>query len=279
MPPLICASPTVLDQSFPRDTAQLRAVAITLGEIQQQLQNNEIHVVLTEGLRELVQEFDWRHPDSHPLLIEIYNLLNQWFLKKHERLVQADLSDVNKYQRHPIPAGCSALGLVEIWSNEVGRLLTLHDKCCHGNSYFIGIACEQAYSGSTLNRYCTHSNPRCFPLVGPREIPQLLVDAYTWKAQPNVQRKKVSIDNAFKNYKAIGAIRIEPPSRGSHYTMKFKKGRAWPVDPNVDPIPDSFLSQLVTITGYPLPIIRTALITGELPTKILRLRIAQGHTR
>jgi hypothetical protein len=274
MPPLICASPTVLDQSFPRDEDQLRAVAITLGEIQQQLKNNQVHLVLTEGLRELVQEFDWRNRDNPPLLLEIYHLLDEWFLKNHERLVRADLSGVNRYQPHPIPAGCSTLGLVEIWSDEVGKLLALHDMCCQGNSYFIGIACEQAYSGSRLQRYCGHSNPRCFPLVGPREILQLLVDAYTWQVEPNAQRKKVSINNALKNYKAIGAIRIEPPSGGSHYTMKFKKGRSWAVDSNVNPIPDRFLSELVTITGYPLPVIRTALITGDLPRRVLRLRIA-----
>jgi len=276
MPPLICASPTVLDQSFPRDRDQLRAVAITLGEIQQQLKNNEIHLVLSEGLRELVQEFDWRNRGNDPLLREIYNLLNQWFLKKHGGLIElteADFSGVNRYQPHPIPIGCYNIGLVEIWADEVGKLLSLHDKCCPNNSYFIGIACEQAYSGSTLQQYCTHNNPRYFPLVGPGEIPQRLVDAYVWIVQSSVRRKNVSVNNAIKNHKAIGAIRIEPPSGSSHYTMKFKKGRSWPVDINIDPIPDDFLTELVTITGYPLPVLRAALITGDVPTKILRLRI------
>lgn len=274
MPPLICGSPVILDQSFPRDEHELSAVVDTLGQIGRQIENDQIHLILTEELANFVLEFEWKNRgDSYPILMEIHSLLNQWFLQSHERLVRFDLSDVNDYQPHPIPEGCSSVGLVDFWADEVGRLLALHDSCCPSNLYFIGIACEQAYSGSAPRLYCNPNVERCFPLVGPNEISRLLIDAYDWEVESDVQRQRVSVDKALRNYKAIGAIRIERPSSGSHYKMKFRKGRSWVVDRNVDPIPDEFLSQLVTITRYPLPVIKIALITGNLPRKILRFSI------
>ena len=70
MPPLICGSPLILDQSFPRDEEELSAVARALGEIEKQLENNDIHLVLTEGLAQIVEEFDWvNRGSSYSLLI------------------------------------------------------------------------------------------------------------------------------------------------------------------------------------------------------------------
>ena len=273
MPPLICASPVIIDQSFPRDQDELKAVAFTLGEIQRQIENGEINLVLTKGLAELVEEFDWSQPHKYSLMLEIYKLLNQWFLKKNDRLIRIDLSSIVDYKQHPIPEGCNKLGLVDLWADEVGRLLKLHDRCTTDNSYFIGIACEQAYSGSTPRCYCSLEVDRYFPLVGPNDIPNLLIDAYDWESMPNIHNRKIYISDIFNNYRALGASEIKNPSGGSHYKMIFPNKRPWVISSNIDPIPDTFLDELIAITGYPIKAIKTALCTGEKPRKILRLSI------
>ena len=268
MPPLICGSPAILDQSFPRDESQLLDVAETLGKIVNQLEGNEIHLVLTEELAQFVLQFDWiNRGQSYPLLIDIFNLLNQWFLQPNDRLIQPDLSDITDYEPHPIPEGCSSAGLVNTWANEVGKLLWLHEQCCLSGSYFIGIACEKAYTGLPPQKYKCVEVQRCFPLVGPNEIDHLLSDAYYWEVEPDIHLRNISFSKAYNNCGVIGAIRIDRPSGGSHYKVKFGKARSWPLDRNLDPVPERFLSELVGITGYPLPVIKTALDTGTLPEK------------
>ena len=273
MPPLICGSPVIVDQSFPRDQDELKAVSVTLGEIQRQIENGEINLLLTEELAVLIEEFDWNERNNYSLIVDIHRLLNQWFLKSHDRLIRIDLSDIVDYKQHPIPEGCNQLGLVDIWADEVGKLLKLHDSCCPGKSYFIGIACEKAYSGLTPRCYCNHKADRYFPLVGPNEIPNLLIDAYDWESIPNIHNRKIYIDDIFNNYRALGASKIINPSGGSHYKMIFPNSRPWVISNNIDPIPDTFLDELIDITGYPIKVIKEALCTGEKPRKILRLHI------
>lgn len=268
MPPLICGSPVLLDQSFPRSVDELRLVATTLGEIEKQVEDNEIHLILTEGLVYFIDAFDWHLRDSYPLLIEIYNLLCQWFLQPHERLIRVDLSNIHSSTPHPVPEGCTASGLVDFWADEIGKLLVKHDMCCPYNKYFIGIACELAYSGSPPREYENPNNLRAFPLVGPNEIPSKLIDAYEWEIPVDIHQKSVSVENIFTSYTAIGGIRINRPSSGSHYKVIFPHRRSWVLDPNVDPIPDDFLNELVSITGYPLKVIKYCLITGTLPRKV-----------
>lgn len=276
MPPLICGSPVLLDHSFPRDRKEIAAVAITLGEIQRQLRNDDVHLILTSELTNIIQSFDWesRTDDPHlkALLRDIWRYLNEWFLTPHNRLIQINLSDVKDYKSHPTPKGCSTAGLVEIWADEVGRLLTLHDKCCPKQYYFIGIACEQAYSGLPPN---TYDNPkqRCFPLVGPKDIQDRLIDAYDWQKDSNTHRQKVYVKDFLNNYKAIGGISNENPNKGSHCQIKFRGKRTWTLDVKIDPIPDKFLRELIPITGYPLDVIKYVLLNGCIPELILRLPV------
>ena len=56
---------------------------------------------------------------------------------------------------------------------------------------------------------------------------------------------------AYRNVRAIGAERIDPPSGGSHYKVRFPGARPHPLDPNVDPLPDRFLGELAAISASP----------------------------
>ena len=140
MPPLICCSPVILDQSFPRNRHELNLVVDTLSKIQDQIKFDEVHLILTDQLSELVENFDWNIREEYAILLDVYKLLSQWFLQPHERLIRIDLSDINEYYKHPIPEGCKSQGLVDFWSDEVGKLLSKHDHHCSRNEFYIGIA-------------------------------------------------------------------------------------------------------------------------------------------
>lgn len=269
MPPLICCSPAILDQSFPKNEEELTTVAAALGEIQGYIQGDEVHLIITDGLRDLISEFDWNLRSRYPLLIDIYGLLDQWMLQRHEGLVEIDVSEVCEHCPHPVPQGCTFVGLVEIWSDEVGKILFLHDRCCPEGEFVIGIACASAFAGRAKGAYVNPDGNRCFPLIGPDDLNQI-ADAYEWDIPPNIHQKSVSFDDVMKNYNAIGASRVERPTSGSHFRVRFDRGRSWPLDRNFDRLPNHHLNQLTTITGYPLAVIKTALINGKLPKKVPR---------
>jgi len=156
MPSLLCLSPTLLDQSFPRDENELQRVAIALGKIQEYLEQDEVHFIVTQTLCELVEIFEWDRPElesMYPLISLIYNLLNQWILQPHEALVRIILPEDLNCQPHPLPEGTKSYGFVEDWSIEVGKLYGLHSTYVQGNEFFIGIACEFAFSGEELGQY------------------------------------------------------------------------------------------------------------------------------
>ncbi len=268
MPPLICASPTILDQSFPRNNQELDLIVSTLGTIQSLIENDEIHLILTKVLQDLLEAFNWeQRVGQYPILRDIYRLLCQWFLQPHARLIQIDdqsISNINHYVSHPLPEGSQKCGLVEFWSDEVGKLLAIHDLCCPNNKFFIGIACESAFSGSDINKYDNPNNQRTFPLVGPENFNSLLIDAYEWDLPQDVHQKQVSLSDVKRNIFCIGGQ--EDRSKGDHFIYVFEQARSWPLTLR-DPVPNDHLRQLVPITGFPLPVIKYALMNGELPIK------------
>lgn len=274
MPPLLCLSPVLLDQSFPRDEEELQRVAIALGEIQGCIENDEAHLVVTEPLEEVVEVFEWDHPQlcsMYSLLQIIRDLLNQWFLQRHERLVKLKVPEDLDFQSHPVPKGSENQGLVEDWSVEVGKVFALHSECSKSREFFIGVACDCAFAGEELGEYDNPGSNPTFPLIGPEDV-NSLADAYEWSVPDGIRRRAVCFDDAYRNCFLLGATSIGPPSGGSHYKVKFPEcDRPWPLDRNVDPLPLRFLKQLVPLAGYPLEVIIYALVNGVLPEYRLRL--------
>lgn len=269
---LVCGSPLLLDHSFPRTYQEMQLAAITLGEIDKQIDNEEIQLVITKMLEELILEIDWSdRTNVFPLLMDIQRYLSKLFLRKHNQLIKLDLSAICDYSSHPIPRGCSFNGLAEIWADELGKLLKTHDECCPSNNFFIGIACEKAYSGLPIGSFQHNGDSRHFPLIGLNDIEDKLVDAYVWDIHPDIRRQTLWNSNIFNNYKVIGSYKIEKPPGSSHYKVKFKNKRPWELDVNVDPVPNRFISQLETITGLPATVLKAALLTGSLPLKRIRI--------
>jgi hypothetical protein len=273
MAALLCPSPVILDQSFPRDDDELNLVAVALGELQLYIEEDKAHLIITNILRELVADFegfDWTPPSRNKIQGEIYRLIQQVFLREHERIVQLDnyidLFVEKEHLPHPVPKGCEKQGLVEIWSDELGIILVLHDQCCNKGEYFIGVACEHGFAGEPVGEYDNSTNTRAFPLVGPDNI-IILADAYDWDTPKDIHQKPVSLHDAQKNIHVIGGTIAR--CDGDHFNVTFEGGRTWPLTLR-DPVPPPFLDELVPITHYPLKVIKTALITGKLPRKILK---------
>jgi hypothetical protein len=271
MPPLLCPSPEILDQSREREGDELQRIAVALGSIVETVSVGAAHVLLTPILREVVSGFarqPWKH---HGLMLEVYRLLSYWFLQRHDALVELDVSSVTDYDAHAVPVGCTKGGLVPFWADELGRLLVIHDECGPSNGFSIGIACDRAFAGEPLGAFDGAHAGRVFPLVGPDQVKSVLLDAYEWEIDRNLIRKHISLRLARENCFALGATKVLPPERDSHFKFVFPgHPRNWTLSRNDDPVPVRYLRQLCDITGYPLGVVRHALLAGVLPGKRLR---------
>lgn len=277
MPYLLCLSPIILDQTFPRNEEELRIVAEALGEIESFIHSDKAHLVSTNIFREFIQNFDWT-VSNQSLLWDIHNFLSQLFLRQDSSLIDIDKymkwfdeSGIQEYKAHPVPQKCQNQGIIEFWSDELGKILYLHDQCCYRDEFFIGVACAYGFAGECLDEYNNFNNHRTFPLVSQDNVGNL-VDAYEWVIPNDIHQKSVSIENVKKNYQLIGGISLEKPVRDSHYKVKFKGKRAWSFSINDNPVPEKYIRELVDTTSYPIEVIKTALINGYLPQKCLKFQ-------
>jgi len=271
MPPLICPSPTILDQSFPRDDYQLRLVGEALGEIQRVLEEDQAHLIVTETLQLFIEDFDWERTGPYPLLQIIYGLLNQWILQHHDKIIVLDVGDIEKYTPHPVPVSTQLNNYVELWSEEVGKILVRHDACHNQRNFFIGIACDQAFAGYEKGQFENPNNLRAFPLVGPDNLDQL-DDAYVWNVPTNIRVQNIPFGLFLNNCMHIGATRVELPKGDSHYHIYFGNYR-WQLSCNDDPTPDTYLRELEDIVHLPLSVIKFVILEEHYPEKILRFNM------
>jgi len=271
MPPLVCPSPVILDQSFPRSREELSQVVAALGELQRLVDEDHVYIILTTVLEDLVDNFDWSRTEIHPILVDVHRLIQAWALGTSNHVAKCSVQHIADYAPHPVPNSCSDEdGLIQFWSDEVGRLLSLHDKISPAR-FFIGIACPSAFAGEDASAYPASVTSRRFPIVGPSDLASL-DDAYEWETPRDIHQRPVTFSSARRNIHLLGASEVKNPSAGgSHYIVKFRGARSWTLDRNDDPVPDTYLDQLVPITQYPLNVVRCALIEGYLPPAKLRL--------
>lgn len=276
MAALVCLSPVLIDQSFPRSPDQAKTVAIALGEISRLVEAGNVRVVVTPIFRDLLEAYCWNQPTG--LKGEIYAHLTRLLLAGGDRAVSVNLSTITEYAAHPVPIGCEENEIyVQLWADEMGKLLVAHDACIAGHEYFIGVACELAFSGKQINSYKAHPCSRYFPLVSPTTSDSsksnaALVDAEIFEVPPAFANSDVAFKEAKKNVYVIGASAVRPPRRGSHYRVEFPGARSWPLDANHDPVVAEYLSQLTQITGLPIAVIKYALKTGSMPRRQLRFK-------
>lgn len=274
MPALIGLSPRLADQTFPRDEHELCIVAQALGELSKLVEGNTVRILGTDFFLMLLEDFSWDQNNS--LRDQIYTHLRLWFLQGKAVKVRAEIG-AKPYEPHPIPENCQTQhGLEEMWADELGKLLVMHDEKAHNGEYFIGIACEKAFAKLAIGRYERHACRRFFPLIGPNECDchknmSKLTNAFEHPAPIDYTHGEVSFEEAKTNCFALGASRVVKPRRGSHYKVKFPGARSWPLDSNDDPVPERYLKELEGITGHNLETIIYTLREGKLPPRRLRL--------
>ncbi len=273
MPPLLCPSPDVIDQTFPRSIDELRLLRKTLAEITDLIQLEKCRLILTDPIRDFIvgleSNFDWTQMGTYPELQVIYYLLGQLGLQQHGVQV-VDVTYITEYSPHPLPSDCVACNAGADWSDELGRLLVVHSTRSTAGKFFIGVACTLAFAGKPLGKYDNPGNLPAFPLVGPQDVSDL-DDSVVWVLPDDLHRRDITFNDAYSRIKLLGGAVETPRSGSSHYPVRFKGARTWPLDKNLAVIPDDFLRELVPITGYSLGVIKFVLLFGEWPDRASRI--------
>jgi hypothetical protein len=269
--PLLCPSPVLWDQSFPRSENILAIVGKALGEIQLLLEKEQALLALTPMLQLFVNDFDFDRTGPYPLLTIIYNLMVQWCLQPGEVVRVIETGNIEFSPLHPLPEGCQHDQNSAIWAEELGKVLCVHDQNAENGAFYLGIACPYGFSGLPKSTYPPKDNAvRKFPIVAKDEIDQL-ADSFRWEIPAGLHTQLVSFKNACDHVKLLGGT-VHHPSSGSHYTVTFPgAARPWVLDYNEDPLKDGFVKQLVPLTHYDFDVIKSVLVTGEFPARKFRL--------
>ncbi|MEY4706207.1 MAG: hypothetical protein RL042_2412 [Nitrospirota bacterium] len=240
----------------------------------EQIRSGNARLVLTLTLRDFLDDYDFVNAGNRGLLHQIYRDLKQMFLQTHGSIVVGDVKLAGDYTMHPIPVSASNVGFAEFWSDELGRLLVLHDRKIKGDEFFLGVACDSAFSGGSLGSYAQASGQRAFPLVGPKELTTVLQDAYEWDLPPHCHKIVIGVEDVRRNFRCINGIALDPPDKDSHYKVHFDDGACWTFDHNWGrDIGDNVLKQLKGKgkSKMPLDAIKYCLKEGKVPSRKLRL--------
>jgi len=273
MPPLLCPSPDIIDQSFPRSNDDLDTVKAALGVLLDSIEEGLCTILLTQVLSEFIvqiveETFAWEKLETYPDLHLVYRVLAEIGLQPRG-VQRVNVSGVANYVAHPIPEGLECGDFAQRWSEEVGRLFVIHSQCCTRGEYFIGIACTLAFAGKTKGKYNNPDSAPTFPLAGPKEI-KCLQDPLKWDIPDDMHRRNVSFKDAYRRIVLLGG-NVHKPSGSSHYQVQFPGQRTWTLDRNTDPIPERFLRQLESITGEKVEVVKYVLLNGTWPQRIPRL--------
>jgi hypothetical protein len=273
MPPLICFSPNVIDQTFPRSNEELEMVQKTLSSLTSSAQDERCVILLTQALADFIIELEWNFcwdvVSRFPKVEIIYRLLAELGLQQHG-VLRVDVANVNDFHNHPIAKQIEPTSFTMTWAQELGRLWKLHSARSSQGRFFIGVACTFAFSGEKKGTYENPEKLPVFPLLAPEEL-GILEDCFEWDLPAGMHNRTVRFEDARSRISLLGG-RVFKPSGSSHYQVRFSGARTWPLDFNIDPIPDRFLKELVPITGQKLEMIKYVLLNGHWPKRIFRLR-------
>lgn len=265
MPPALCLPPAVLDHSFPREQKDLLRVSRALGALEENVDGRKCSLLLTSAMTVFVEMFEWNGVRSYPLLQAIHGLLVQWLLQPTSgvRLVTCDPN--LSFIPHPLPEESGDGVLIDLWREETGRIYAMHIQCGEVRPC-VGVACDHAYSGGALGKYIEPAPPEHFPLAGPNET-AALEDFEVWAPRGDIHQLQVSYTAARENVHVLGGV-IASKAEGSHFKVTFPgKRRPWPLDYNIDPIPDRFLRSLAAIVELPVEVVKHTLLCGEMPPR------------
>lgn len=269
MPPALCPSSRLVDQSFPRDLEDLRTVAAALGEIGVGLKQGEWVLVIPDVFVDYLDSFDWDKCEQYQLLRDIYNLLLRWFTRGSAQVLIVDCTREPRDYSHPVPLGSDASSAaVELWSGQVGKLLSLHEAAAFDKP-FIGVACDKGFAGELCGAY-EPPGQRAFRLVD-QSGARNLSDAFHWVTDSDINRRSPTVAQVEKSVSIWGGL-VENPNGGSHYRVTFPNGdRPYVLDRNDDPQPDRYLKEICPLVGLPFDVVKHTLLNGTMPGRRFNL--------
>jgi hypothetical protein len=268
MTALLSPSPAFLGRSFPRSNQELYILSRALGSLQEQLEQGLFGLVLTDAYELFVENFDWERVASVPLLREFVKIVGSWLTRGSDLVVRVDVDPVSVFRPHPSPEYCAADGDAGLWSEQIGKLLTVHDEVAK-DGFFIGIACCKRFAGEAPDIYGS-SGDRQFPLVGPDQV-RALGDSETWWLPPNIHNIPVPYASARRNLHVLGG-EVSSVAEGSHFKVRFSgAARSWPLDCKYDPLIERHIDELADLLALPRNVVRFGLLYGCLPDKRSRL--------
>ncbi len=205
MPPLLCLPPVLIDHSFPRDDHELNIASVALGEIIEEVESEQAQLLPMQIYDVLFDESNvyWgekRSKEGYKLLPTIQTALGRLSLRMQrniELLEAIDILNVQSYLPHPVPQGFDdAEEMAQLWSEELGKILILHDNCIgkNKNKFFVGVVSAEAFAlgeDEAIEDYINPDNRRAFPLVG-LGYKQKLADAYDWSIPSGTRDKQIT---------------------------------------------------------------------------------------
>jgi hypothetical protein len=263
MASLLLLPPTVLDQSFPRNIAELNHVSDALAEIQSLIERQVCRVIVTDVISDFLAEFDWQHAVSHSALHDIYNLLAAIVLRGGDASIRVRVDYLAAPFDHPLPRATTPSPVSARWQAEAGKLLAKHTSMLAAGRWCVGVPCESAFAGGACGDYDNPNNFPHFPLLSPDSVSQL-TPCYEYIVRNEDVRTPVTFSLAKKHIHLLGG-KVHKPSGGSHHRVTFVGARTWVLDPNDDPVPEAYLSQLTGICGTTLHVIKHTLLHGAWP--------------
>lgn len=278
---LICPSPQILDHSFPRTEDDLEVIAISLGHIIGKLEEKILALLHTNTLDDFISSY---HPDwnQYPMLRDVWVALNQLISHPSQESISEDLLQVENYVPHIVPQKSSykkdSESLLELWMDELGKILILHDQCIEKDEYFIGIACPYGFSGGDVDTYQSPAIERYFPLVGEKTFETVLDDAYEWVIPLDIARKTPCIKHLTSSVlEILGASGMEQGGKHKHVifsdvSVPFRNHG----NPNEE-LKDYFFDGLIKAKvirekGYTQSVLKYILTEGKLPERRCKLK-------
>jgi hypothetical protein len=275
---LLGLPPIIIDQSFPRSESDLNIAASALGEIQRLLDEEKVVLYITPAFKLFIEflmestDPDWYNRGKNKgiifsFLLDLFNTP-----KKHViDLEKYHFSDLHEFYPHPIPSRAAYDSCIELWAEEVGKFLALHNRYSP-DSFFSAIPCAYALAGEIKDTYINPDNLRTFPLSDLNDL-DLLQSAYLYPIpSTDVMQRMLRPEDVHNNYKIIGGVSLIRNRAGSsHNKIKFFNKTQWTFSENDDPIPDVYIKQIERKINIPWKNIKEALLTGKKPQQILIL--------
>jgi hypothetical protein len=294
MPPLLCPSPVLLDQTFPRSLTQARAVNVALSKFLELLKEESALHLMTESLQERLKL--WYDGKIDPGHLEIGSELSEKEVKQLSQQCRAifvslanlvtsrqndrywiDTDEVEEELIHPIVWDYAGM-YVEKWRRELGRVAILHARVATEYRPFAAVACLESFGGNRgFARSSMDLDPAIYqlPIVDPDGVGEL-GNAFSYKAT-EVDQSPIPASAARAQLPKVG-LRMDVTPSGA-WKIYHRQHRTREILLNIrgNELEWPDVERIASLTDdVPAAAVHFLLKHGHLPEKELRLPLRKS---